>query len=106
MSSSNERWDTIFQKSELHVAAERGDVKKLTELVMNKGSVSSQDKSLSSPAHYAAALGNLECLKILVENNADYRSPNMYGYTPLRLAMRNKRESCVDYLRSCLRQAA
>eukprot|EP00960_Hanusia_phi_P067211 766573-Hanusia_phi.AAC.5 len=74
MTSCNENEDNIYQKTDIHITAEQGDAKKLTELVVKGANVSLQDKTNSSPVHYAAARGNLECLKILVEANADYSS--------------------------------
>ena len=35
---------------------------------------------------YASAMGNLECIKVLIETGADVNSADSYGYTPLFFA--------------------
>lgn len=56
------------------------------------------DSSSNSAAHYAAAYGWLECLKLLVERGADPNAPNDWKTTPLAIAMQKGHIAIADYL--------
>ena len=41
---------------------------------------------------------------VIVDVNADFRSKNAFGFTPLRLALRNKHANCASFIRSSIRR--
>lgn len=51
-----------------------------------------------SPVQRAADLGQLECLKVLVESGMSYQDKTEFGETPLHLAAAGGRLSCVEFL--------
>jgi len=54
-----------------------------------------------APVHYAANLGSKDCLKVLLDHQANVNSLDTNGRTPLVHAAINRRHACVDYLLKC-----
>ena len=52
----------------------------------------------SSAVHIAAKTGNLECLKILIENDAEINNHDGWGYTPLDVAKYKNRKVAYSFL--------
>lgn len=48
-----------------------------------------KDRDLYTPLHAAAASGNVECVRILINAGADIEAKNVYGNTPLHIACLN-----------------
>ena len=48
--------------------------------------------------HYASAWGKVDCIKTLVEANADFHMKTMENETPCQVAARYGHQECVDYL--------
>ena len=46
--------------------------------------------------------GHDRCLAIIVDVAADFRSKNDFGFTPLRLALRNRHSTCATLLRDAI----
>ena len=60
-------------------------------------------KGLNSPTKQAMN-GHESCMVVIVDVNADFRSKNAFGFTPLRLALRNKHANCASFIRSSIRR--
>jgi len=52
-----------------------------------------------------AMKGHECCIGVIVDVRADYRSKNAFGFTPLRLALRNHHASCAAFIRASIRRA-
>ena len=46
--------------------------------------------------------GHDGCLAVIVELGGDFRSKNEYGFTPLRLALRNRHTTSAAVLRDAI----
>ena len=55
----------------------------------------------NTPIHYAAYIGHLEMLKLLVPYGTDLMIPNQCNKTPLQLAMTNGHSEAANYLVEC-----
>ena len=55
-----------------------------------------------TPAHLAAMNGHDGCLAVLIDHGGDFRSKNQFGFTPLRLALRNRHVYCASFLRDAI----
>ena len=51
-----------------------------------------------TPLHNAAFNGHIECLKLLVESNANTNAEDNTGSTPLHHAVKKGNKSCASYL--------
>jgi len=71
----------------MHEAAKRGNTAFLYECILNRVSVNGLDKAGSTPLHWAAHGGHLECLKYLLDvENIQLDVKNKLGDTPLHSA--------------------
>jgi ankyrin repeat protein len=52
----------------------------------------------NTPLHLAAACGNVEATKTLVKRGADLNEMNIIGFTPIMMALYNKKLEVVYYL--------
>ena len=84
-------------KSELFVAAEKGDLDKVKELVAKGANPDLADEYGDVPINRAAVEGHLDVVKFLVEHGAMYHSPGI-GLYPLDGAAGNGRLDVVKYL--------
>jgi ankyrin repeat protein len=84
-----------FGRTALHRAAERGDARRVTQLLAAGAQVNAQirsDEPLSSdwgdtPLHLAALNGRAEVVKLLIARGADVNAANDRGATALHLAV-------------------
>jgi ankyrin repeat protein len=86
----------------LHLAIEKNNRKTLPSLVqslIDEGNdVNKRDPKKNSPCHYAAKLGNLECIKKLQSNGASMTVRNSDNETPASLAFKNGHKECLLFL--------
>jgi len=57
-----------------------------------------KDRDLYTPLHAAAASGNVECVRILIEAGGDIEAKNVYGNTPLHIACLNGYPPVIEEL--------
>jgi len=69
---------------DLQIAAMMGDLEKLRNT--ENGGLTVKDEFGNTLLHYAAANGQIEVVKFLVENGLDVNVKNKYGLTPLHMA--------------------
>ena len=51
-----------------------------------------------SALHCASCWGQIECLKVLVENSGNLHQKNCHGESPRDTAARYQQSECVDFL--------
>ena len=67
-------------------AIRSGDAWTLRKLTADKSAVSLADSRGTTPLHYAAAFGNVESVKLLLDAGASVNAKNTFDATPLILA--------------------
>ncbi|MEM2677506.1 MAG: ankyrin repeat domain-containing protein, partial [Thermofilaceae archaeon] len=72
--------------SELHKAAEEGDLQRVKKLVENGANVNAKDEYGSTPLYLAVLNGHLELARFLVEKGANVNAKDIVGWTPLHIA--------------------
>ena len=83
----------------LHIAA--GKWKKynlIPELIQKGALVDIRNIYQQTPLHFAATFGNLEAIKLLVENGTDINAPDGEGNTPLSIAKKQNRKKTISLL--------
>ena len=82
----------IFGYTPLHEAVINDHVKVLQLLLHHGGDVNSRTDNGSSLLHLAVSTGRVDCVRVLLANNADISVTDEYGKTPKQIA-----ESCRKY---------
>lgn len=68
----------------MYVACDQSNINFVTELIINGSDVNYNDSELKSPLHIASSKGDLELVKLLVENGAVIDCKDNQGRTPDR----------------------
>ncbi|ORZ21992.1 ankyrin repeat protein, partial [Absidia repens] len=90
-----------YARSPLHLACIEGHYQVAKYLLMQGLETNAHDSSSNTPAHYAAAFGHLDIVKLLVEfGGADPSSNNVWRATPCSVANLKGHIAIVQYLLS------
>jgi len=75
-----------FDESDLHVAAQDGDLTRVRQLLADGRSPNAFDDISMTPLHYAAKGGHIDIMRLLLEAGADVNAHEeaRIGNTPLR----------------------
>ncbi|MBI2826520.1 MAG: ankyrin repeat domain-containing protein [Planctomycetia bacterium] len=103
---NNERpkYPTTFPGSQfppLHTAVDRGDLKKVVDLVAQDPNVvhlTTEDDRREQPLHLAAWQGRAKIAKFLLEHGADVHAPAYLNWTPLHYAAKYPRRNVATTL--------
>ena len=79
----NDTFGPIRGESELHSAAERGDVNATRALLANGANVNAMDNNQYTPLLRAAREGHLDVVHLLIANGANVNAMDNNQYTPL-----------------------
>ncbi|XP_050416492.1 BRCA1-associated RING domain protein 1 isoform X2 [Patella vulgata] len=82
----------------LHVAAIKGDYKKVEELLKNGTNVNVRENAGWTPLHEAVNHGHVDIAKLLINHGAMINIPGHDNDTPLHDAINNNRLDCVRLL--------
>jgi ankyrin repeat protein len=84
--------------TELHRAAELGDLPRVRSLISKGAEIDAKDKRSLTPLHLAASQGHPETVKVLIANGADPNARTATNETPLHMAAAAGYESVVEIL--------
>jgi ankyrin repeat protein len=75
-----------FDQSDLHFAAQDGDLTRVRQLLADGRSPNAFDEISKTPLHYAAESGHIDIMRVLLEAGADVNAHEeaRIGNTPLR----------------------
>jgi ankyrin repeat protein len=75
-----------FDESDLHFAAQKGDIARVRQLLADGRSPNAFDELSMTPLHYAAENGHIAIMRMLLEAGADVNAHEeaRIGNTPLR----------------------
>ena len=89
---------TCVELEALIDSAKKGDINGIKQHLAAGGDVSYRNKNGDTPLNYAAFLGHVEIVEVLVENGADVNAKGLADWTPLHLAAHNNNEQIVQLL--------
>jgi len=84
--------------TDLHRAADEGDVSQVQMLIARGASVSARDERGRTPLHLAARSGRTEAAEVLVRCGASIDALDDEGRTPAVLAMQERSKAVAQYL--------
>eukprot|EP00041_Stephanoeca_diplocostata_P004956 m.53810 g.53810 ORF g.53810 m.53810 type:complete len:1144 (+) comp15468_c0_seq1:92-3523(+) len=87
--------------TDLHTAAQTGDVARLTELLRQHLNVNAIDLDSTTPLSHAARNGHVVCVQKLIDAHANVNASDLDGSTALHLAASNNYTNVVDALLHC-----
>ena len=96
-----------YGETDLHIASRKGDVGRLRDLLStNPQFVNEQDHSGYTPLHEAANHGHSDCVKLLLDYNANINVVNVgdHGVTPLQDAVANNKIETVKIMLNYLKR--
>ena len=83
----------------LHIAVSINHEKEVRrELARNLDDLTAQNHEGDQPAHIAARLGHIDCLKVLIEYDAPMGRRNFAGLTPIGEARVNNQKDVVQLI--------
>lgn len=86
-SSSETRVTKREQSLTIHIAADKGDVQKIREmLAVDPSLLHSKDNLQRTPLHRAVDKHQAKAVTLLLDSGADLNLPDVLGYTPLHIA--------------------
>lgn len=83
------------------IAAEKGFEEALQMLIDARAFIDLTDRRENMAIHWAATGGNRKCVEILIGNGSLTDVLNSSKYTPLMLAILNRRHDVINYLLQC-----
>lgn len=91
-----------YHDKDIHEAARTGDVATVVDRLVvmdeNRVSVDDRDKNGNTPLHDAARFGQIRIAQVLFDNGADVYARNVFGETPIDLAIKTRQKKMVDLL--------
>lgn len=94
------KYDDELMVSELLFAAARNDTTRIRQLIAKGVPVHAGNFDSRTALHLAAAEGNLETVKLLINFNHPLNVRDRWKSTPLDEAKREKRKSVINYLKN------
>ena len=89
---------TCVELEALIDSAKKGDIEGIKQHLAAGGDVSFRNKNGDTPLNYAAFLGHMEIVELLVENGANVNAKGLADWTPLHLAAHKNKEKIVQLL--------
>jgi len=89
-----------FGYTPLHEAVSNGHFRVLQLLLRHGGNVNSCANSGWSLLHVAASTGRVDCVRVLLANNADISVTDEYGKTPKQMAESCRKPAVMKVIRS------
>lgn len=89
---------TMDTNSKLHLAALRGNIRDVRELLSTNVDINSRNKNRYTPLHYACRNGHIEVVRLLLDKGADVNAKSNDGYTPLHDAINKEHIEIVRLL--------
>jgi ankyrin repeat protein len=79
-------YEEVFEREQLHLAAQDGDVERVAQLLKDDYQTNVFDELGKTPLHYAVERGHLDVIRILLASGADINAhdEHVIGNTPLR----------------------
>ena len=94
------KYDDELMVSELLFAAAANDITRIRQLIAKGIPVHAGNFDSRTALHLAAAEGNLETVKLLINYNHPLNVRDRWKSTPLDEAKREKRKSVINYLKN------
>lgn len=88
----------LLESSSIHEAAREGDLKTVLQQLNAGKDVNQANDSGDTPLTYAAFMGHLEIVDLLIEKNANVNAKGLAGWTPLHLAAQRGHQKIVEQL--------
>jgi ankyrin repeat protein len=84
--SDSDSFEEVFEREQLHAAAQDGDVARITLLLNEDYQPNAFDDVGKTPLHYAAERGHPDVMRLLLASGADVNAHDerVIGNTPLR----------------------
>jgi len=96
--SVNEETRDFRGRTQLHLAAEAGDLQQVISLLDDGVATDSCDDCQWTPLMYAAQDGFVDIVRVLLNNGADVNAVDKGGYTSVMLAAGDDRAEVIDIL--------
>ena len=82
------------QKTPLHKASRKGNLKMFKDLIHFGAEIEAKDKDGDTPLHYAA-VDNVDVVKYLIDVGAQIDAKNNFGQTPLHCSVNVEVAKCL-----------
>ncbi|KAK0159862.1 hypothetical protein PV327_010928 [Microctonus hyperodae] len=88
----------VHNRGPVHFAAESGHANVLRVLLKQSGINPNLEAGRETALHFAVRRNDIECVKVLLDHNANPNIPNAKGATPLHVAALIARQEMIDTL--------